>query len=301
MWPSAIDGSNKQNESKGETVEFLYLLLIVVIIILILIFRKISVLVSMREGFLEYMEIHKNRLNEIWKVIYESKGHLQKINFALNWQHPAGSNSAVSRRKQNLISLYSQYLVKEKMATEEHAKLRSEFEFSLFDNEDLIKRIDDDPYISRKQHEAQKKIKELFFETGCLEKDCEAISRSLIPHDIFAPIWVHFKKNRYVEDGKRKLGIEDHSDRKDYNEYVKQRAIVKKWVDLKIVSKVEGKEKSEAGWLDYPTFTFANLDFERIKQEIYNGPSHNDEHFEERFTQGDLKFLIKPHWNLSDL
>lgn len=239
---------------------------------------------------------------EIGNKLYEINEKAQNVDFALNCDNPAGENSANSKRLNALVKLYSTKLLEKKKLSASDATARAAFEFSAFDNDGLIEKIEGGYWGSGwgEKFERKENIKKTFLETGLLSKDCTAKLQELIPHDLCLPIWILFKKyssNLDIEHRQFKIA----RDEKSYDDYVKNRAIILKLLDLNIISKgmpnrKNALEKSGDFWLDWPCIKFLKTDLEEIKSIIYQGNSaHDDAHFEERYNEAKQAHFFKDY------
>jgi len=219
---------------------------------------------------------------------------LEQIDNHITADNPAGEKSADARRRRNLESLYSQYLVDNLKLTKEQADARSAFEFSEFDEDRLIAAINGD---WRGSLEAlfkwNKTVRQQFFATGLLEQDCLAAAKKLDPHDVYAPVWELFENQKFPRYSGTKsvvslstVGIFDEQGNllpDTYADYVKLRAIVLKLIDLDIAKKVENKSSSNNYWFALPIFEFVISDLERIKTIIFEGKDKpDDDYFAQR-------------------
>jgi hypothetical protein len=269
-------------------------LLIAIAIILYSIYKKISKMLTLLENesrvlYPENDADNRFKVKDWLRLIYYRSNaamySLENIDYALNYDNPAGGNSAPAKRIRNLINLYAEYLIKTEQLSQSEAEARAVFEFSEFDIRELVKKINDSS-----SGRNWKKIGQ-FFVTGLLEKDCAIQAQTLIPHDIFAPIWDLFKKQMYVKNKECPVRIEAYEN--SYKDYVKNRSIVLKLLDLGIIAKVEPK-RPDAYWLGDPTFRFRIDDLEEIRSIIYMGGSfHDDAFFESRYNEGSLDRVFR--------
>jgi hypothetical protein len=284
-------------------------ILVLIAILMFLLYRRICYLVifvkdelSQDHSRIKYDVKIKDFLVESYKMLDSINENTRNTDFALNCVNPAGENSANSKRHNALIKLYSNKLIEKMNLSMTEAIARAAFEFSEFDNEKLIEKINggywgsgwDDRFKNRQ------KIKEAFLETGLLTKDCMAKIQDLIPHDLCLPVWILFKKyssNLNVDNMQFKISRDENS----YDDYVKNRAIVLKLMDIGIISKAKPNrqiavEKSGDFWLDWPCIKFIKNDLNEIKTIIYQGNSaHDDEHFEERFNDAKQAHFFKDY------
>lgn len=291
---------------------YIIALLVVIAILLYLLFKKVSGLVTFLEEKFAYRDTHgdynvkiKDWLRKIVKQLYEIIENTRNIDFALNCENPAGDNSANSKRLSALVKLYSNKLTEKKKLSVSEAEARSAFEFSAFDNDRLIEKINGGYWGSGWGDKIDKKeqIKKAFLKTGLLTKDCMAELQKLIPHDLCLPVWVLF--NKYSSN----LNIDNMIFRlsrgeKSYEDYVKNRAIILKLLDLGIITKGKSDIKDaeeEIGdlWLDYPCIKFQKNNLEEIKTILYNGKmAHDDDHFEEYYIKSEREHFFKDYSSL---
>lgn len=111
------------------------------------------------------------------------------------------------------------------------------------------------------------------------------------------------KKNRnlYESEDNKILGLSDTGvSENSYTDYIRSRSIILKLIALNVISRVELKsKKDDKYWLDDPAFILKMNDLEKIRSLIYQGTSHDDAFFEERFGKGDIKPLFRPHFQFS--
>jgi tetratricopeptide (TPR) repeat protein len=273
-------------------------LLFTIVIILFFLYKKISAFIAFIEDELTHSYSSNSSYNikywfqEIGNKLYEINEKAQNIDFALNCENPAGDNSAHSKRLNTLVKLYSNKLKEKLNLSENEAISRSAFEFSAFDNDRLIDKIEG-RYLGsgwNDNFDNKKKIKNAFLKTGLLTKDCTEELQKLIPHDLCLPVWILFNKSPSNLDIVNRQFIIS-GDEKSYADYVKNRAIVLKLLKLGIIAKDKPtrknvEEKSGDFWLDWPCIKFLKSDLEEIKSIIYKGNiAHDDAHFEEKFTE----------------
>lgn len=284
---------------------FIIAFLALISILLFLLYKKISTLIQIVNCQFVVSD-HPDwamTLLDWFKIIFERVENIAEntcnIDYALNYENPAGEDSAHSKRLESLLRLYSLKLVEKNSLSSKDALARAAFEFSKFDNSELIKKINGSYWDSSWNDRYQKKnlIEKSFLETGLLTKDCLDESLKLIPQDIFLSVWVLFKKyssNLNVERMQFKIA----RDEKSYDEYVKNRAIVIKLLELGIIDKgistrVKLKDLEGDFWLDWPCIKFVKSNLDEIKSIIYKGQnSHDDEHFEAKYRESKITHLF---------
>jgi hypothetical protein len=291
---------------------FVIALLSVIVILLVLLYKTISVFISFIKDEFNYIEKNnypnvslREWLGQTLNWIYEINKNIKHIIVSLNCDNPAGNNSAESKHKQALIKLYSEKLALKELLSAEEAHARASFEFSEFDNEKLIDKINGNNYSKPwdDKYQNRRTIEKCFLETGLLTKNCTNELQKLIPHDLCLPIWILFKKNSWYKNVENPLfKIAGHET--SYNDYVKNRAIVLKLIDLGIIIKAIPKRKNATDysgdfWLNSPCIKFQIIDFEEIKRIIYNGKAaHDDDHFEERYIASNRADFFKNYDSL---
>jgi hypothetical protein len=287
-------------------------LLLAIAILLFFLYKKISNFAAFITQELTHSHFRsgssyniKDWFLEIGNKLFEINEKVQNIDFALNCDNPAGDDSAHSKRLNALVKLYSDKLIEKKQLSANESMARAAFEFSTFDNNSLIEKIEGgywgsgwgDKFVKREQ------IKKAFLETGLLTKDCLAELPKLIPHDLCLPVWILFKKySSNLNTGNRQFKIA--RDEKSYDDYVKNRAIMLKLLDLGIIGKAKPnrqnvEEKAGDFWLDWPCITFQKDSLDEIKAIIYNGKAaHDDEHFEEKYKEAKQAHFFKDYDSL---
>lgn len=280
-------------------------ILVIVSIILYFIYRKLD---QLQKQLLRDESLYEQRLSkyesvtstkEFLKTIIRQfqplKEHLEQINFALNADNPAGKMSASSRRLDNLIKIYSQYLVDNSNLTKKQADVRAAFEFENFDQEKLIATLNNNYWGNNWSNTFQerKRIEKAFFQTGILEADIKETSKHIIPHDVLQPVWEVFIKQDYLSDEGTtfELGGISVESEETYRDYVKNRAIVWKLLELGIIKDVQ--DEKEDFWWGRPAFDFVVKDLNKIRSTVYGGgSSHEDSYFEEQYQEGKLKRIF---------
>ena len=111
-----------------------------------------------------------------------------------------------------------------------------------------------------------------------------------ISDDIFEPIWALFRLRLSKEELEKTVELDEMPD--SYDDYVKNRAIVLRLLDLGIIEKVTPTNSNDI-WLCHPIFKFKKNDLEEMRNIVYQGgSSHDDEHFTERLEDGELKAIF---------
>ena len=248
----------------------LSVLLIAILLTLYLVYTKICSLIKIIEEEREpRLEEHYPERRTVKSWVYfirngltDTNEHLKMINQALNWKDPAGSNSKQSRRFQNLMKLYTDYLRRNFNLNEDEAIARAHFEFSKFDIDKLTSVIDNETDITRRlTYDLREDIDKNFYETGLLEKDCQSALSRISASNIVIPVWALFKANENNISGK-KIRIATWKE-ESYEDFVNNRAFVLKLLDSGIIKKT-GKIDHDDGWLLDPCFKFTIVDIETI-------------------------------------
>jgi len=276
-------------------------LLIVILIILYRIYNKSNDLYALLENERKYkfperfvqvnvkdwLGLFNNRLRNI-------ENNIQNIDSALNYENPAGPDSANSKRITNLVKIYSAYLEDKEQLSKNEANAKATFEFSKFEHDKLIYTINRTSTRAWLQDDGikDKDIEKNFFETGLLEKDCLERATHLIPVDVFEPVWALFKFSGPGLIREKLVHLAVYQ--KSYEEYIKNRAIILRLLDLRIVEKVPLENSDSRIWLCYPLFEFKMYDIDKIRSIIYGGISfHDDNYFEERHEKGEIKSIFQ--------
>lgn len=249
------------------------------------------------DGFYEQKRSMKDWLPEFRDKLYEIQNNTQNVNYALNYEFPIGDDSARSKRHKSLISIYSNKLTEKLNLSEKEATARSAFELTAFDSDRLIYRLENEHWgLGENSFEKEDVFRHNYLTTGLLSKDCNARIPKLSPTDIFFPIWVLFNKYREYDKSfcvkNSKFSINNHP--KDYDEYIKDRSIVMKLLNLEIIGRCIPKRKNEDEllgdfWLDRPYVVFRIDNINEIYSIIFQGQKFQDDYYYERKYDEDQK------------
>ncbi len=271
----------------------LNLLLIIIAALLFLIYRKVN-------KFIEGSHSEE-------KDVYSVKDWLQGISRNLNdvikntsaiadhflADSPAGNKSDRYRKMNNLIKIYAQHLVGTKKLSEKDALIRARFELHEFGEDKVIDQIDDDLFGGLYWRE-RRKAEADYYASGILDKDIREVTNYVEGHEkkpapyyLAAPIYDVLIKQHY----EREKAIEKSwfRDENSYHDFVEGRAIIYHLEKLGIIKKANNE-----GWGGKQKWTIPNVNWSKIKEEIYEGgTSHDDGYFEEQYKEGKLDHLFQ--------
>ncbi len=274
-------------------------ILIVIAIILFFIFQKLSQLLKFQaesEGVAGIKQSITEWIPRWFKNIYEHTSSISSISNHLTIENPAGIESDKYKRIENIIKIYSKYLMETESWSEKEALIKARFLVYEFGEDGAIRDID--RYTVEKE---KKEAEKSFYSSGVFEKDINDYwdieikgVKKISGYDLFAPIYDVIVKQGYKEEN-----VIDHFSYKDFEQNVgytkfayytfkKERAIITKLEKLGIIKKVNAE-----GWEGHQKYIIPNTNIDELKKIIYEGgASHGNDYFEERFTEGTLERLF---------
>jgi hypothetical protein len=173
----------------------------------------------------------QNWLYEKLKVIEEKVVELSDVTTADNpvW----GKDSAISKKKENLVKLYAQRLIEKEGLPQKDALIKAKFVVNNFKNgiiDDIIYEIDFNEKV---------KSEEELLTSDFFKKEVETKIDSLKAGNIFDPLWVGIKNRKYKKGDEllqnTRRAFESHSGQDGYQNYIEDSAVIHKLQELGIL------------------------------------------------------------------
>jgi hypothetical protein len=273
---------------------FTNILLIVIILGLVVTNRRFDELLNLFHG--------KNDLYgkepSVFKILQDLKTRLQDVTSnqivishkvdlladASQADHPAGKESSKNRRRNNLIEIYAQYLIKKEKLSKLDAVIRSKFEVYEFGEDEIIDGIDEDIRLQELLEATAR-----FHTSGLLEKAIKTMERDLLPFDLMEPLYDLVIKQECSKGEKIMFaGNEIWFIEENYHDFVKNRAVVEKLEKIGVIKKINNES-----WDENPEYILMYSNMDNLRRIIYEGETpHDDDYFEELTTKGELKRLF---------
>lgn len=180
----------------------------------------------------------QNWLYEDLKIIKTKIAELYDVHTVDN---PAwGEDSAASKKRENLISLYAERIVQKGELSRKDALVKARFVVNNFESgiiDDILRDI---------IFHARVKSEEELLNSEFFKKEVKERADSLSPSDIFEPLWVGITHRKYKKGDEllqnTRKAFEAHSGDYGYGVYMKNSAIIYKLQDLGII---ELKKKND--------------------------------------------------------
>lgn len=272
----------------------LEILLILILIVLYLIYRGVSKSFGSNkneEGLYEkeYTRSYsvKGMLGIINDNLHEVTKGTERIADYYDAEYPAGLKSNNQKRKNSLIKIYADHLTKVEKMSPKYALVRARFEITNFyDTDKIIDKINEAiDWSEREKYELD------YHQTNILADDIKRDLEHLASYYIYAPVYEFLVKQHHYK-GITDLKVEFLGAvvDEDYYNYVRNRAIVHKLEQLKIIKKIDD---GKGIWNVKPKFKFLVTDPEKIKVIVYGGgSSHDNGYFEEQYREGRLERIF---------
>ena len=173
--------------------------------------------------------------NWLWRDLQNISSRLTELSDVLTKDNPAwGDNSATSIKNENLIKLYAQYIVEKQKISPQDALCKARFIINNFEN-GVSKEIQREIRFINGIKFEREFITSDFFRTEFQEK-----AKSLNPVDVYGPLCLAIKmkiiqKGDELSQNRRKT-FEKSDGSYGYECYLKNRAIISKLEQLKIIS-----------------------------------------------------------------
>lgn len=271
---------------------YLYIIIAVVVIVaLFLIYGKLYTLTKILEEKFRISDAEWNNLRD-W--LYEFFGQLATIERKITElsdistiDNPAwGKDSASERKKNNLVRLYTNYLIQKEKLTDEDALCKAKFIINKFGVEAII--ID----MRIKTREDESKLEENLRSADFFIKEVKEKAKSLKPIEIFEPLYLGIMKKKYTK-GKTlfQKRRDSYSGEDGYKKYVEDVAIIYKLEELGLFKK-DTKRGIVRGYI------LTETDLDLIKSVIFKDLKGNDYHdlesMEMRYNDTDSKNINLP-------
>lgn len=202
-------------------------------------------------------------------------------------EHPAGKDSPKHRKRESLVRVYADHLVRTRQLSPDEATVRARFELHRFGEDTLTSEIDGlDAELSERFS-----AEEAFYNSGVLDRDIDMYPENefhLLPRDLFAPLYSLLVKQGYQQGEEVEFDRHGTLVATDYREFVKDRAIIKRLEALGVLVRTNGDD-----WRGRPAFTVRVTDLDQLRALLYEGgSSHDNAHFEEQYNSGKLRSLL---------
>ena len=255
------------------------------LILILLTLRKIlKTMGPTQSGSLKTVQ---ERLELINSHVYSLIGPLNVVADSHLANDPAGSNSPTNRKRASLVRVYADHLTETEKLSAEEATLRARFELDEFGEDVVASQVDG--FLAR--FPERRAAKDAFYASGMLERDITKYvedERSLIPHDLFAPLYALIVKQGCQQGQRVTLDTYSSSSGDDYRSFVKARAIVQRLQNLGVLTRA-----NDDGWGGRPAFRIQLTDLAKLRALLYaGGASHDDAYFEEKHREGKLPWLF---------
>ena len=234
--------------------------------------------------FKDYLSLLFHRVHDIWDYTAQMHSIATKEN-------PAGANFHEYIKSDNLAKIYANYLERYENLPQNLAIKRARFEVAQFGQDIIIEKINSD-FNHGEQQQREKKYLSEFFSSGIIEKVIKnrLEEKNIIPCDLFSPLYDLIVKQGYTGEKDFAIDLTIYTV-KTYDEMVKYAAIIKRLEQLGILLRTSGEN-----WGDFLKFRLKLTDTNELKSIIYSGESsHDDNFFEERFSEGNLPRIFDAH------
>lgn len=281
----------------------LYFLLIVIAILLFVVYRKLSEFTNFQnelkeelfgKGYRKEEVSIKNWVNYIHQRLRQIEDNTALLADHVSADNPAGLKSDKYKKINNLIKIYAEHLVANKVLPEKEALIRARFEVYEFGEEKIISEIDTGFSTRGVYYQEKDKAEEAFYASDILKKDIEnywSVSvkgvKQITPYYLMEPMYDVIVKQNY-QPGQEIQYLDNFRENDSYYNFVKDRAIMQTLEDKGIIKRV-----NKDGWDGKPKWTIPMTDIAKLKHILYNGEtSHDDDYFEENYRDGKLNRLF---------
>lgn len=281
----------------------LYVLLAVIALLLFAVYRKLSEFTNFQnelkeelfgKGYKKEDVSIKNWVNYIHQRLRTIEDNTALLADHVSADNPAGLKSDKYRKINNLIKIYAEHLVANKVLPEKEALIRARFEVYEFGEEKIISEIDTGFTTRGVYYQEKDKAEEAFYASDILKKDIEnywSVSvkgvKQITPYYLMEPMYDVIVKQRYQE-GQEIQYLDNFRENDSYYNFVKDRAIMQTLEDKGVIKRV-----NKDGWDGKPKWVIPMTDIAKLKHILYNGEtSHDDDYFEEQFQEGKLNRLF---------
>jgi hypothetical protein len=234
--------------------------------------------------FKDYLSLLFYRVHDIWDYTAQMHSIATKEN-------PAGANFHEYIKSDNLAKIYANYLERYENLPQNLAIKRARFEVAQFGQDIIIEKINSD-FNHGEQQQRENKYLSDFFSSGIIEKDIKnrLEEKNIIPCDLFSPLYDLIVKQGYTGGKDFAIDLTTYTV-KTYDEMVNHAAIITRLEQLGILLRTSGEN-----WGDFLKFRLKLTDTNELKSIIYSGESsHDDDFFEERFSEGNLPRIFDAH------
>jgi hypothetical protein len=232
----------------------------------------------------DYLSLLFHRVCDIWDCTAQMHSIATKEN-------PAGANFHEYIKSDNLAKIYANYLERFENLPQNLAIKRARFEVAQFGQDIIIEKINSDFSYGEEQQRKEKFLSD-FFSSGIIEKDIKnrLEEKRIIPYDLFSPLYDLIVKQSYTGEKDFATDLTTYTV-KSYDEMVNHAAIITRLEQLGILLRTSGEN-----WGDFLKFRLKLTDMIELKNLIYSGESsHDDDFFEERFSEGNLPRIFDAH------
>jgi hypothetical protein len=269
------------------------ILIVIGVVLLFLTYRKLTSLgeffdvknTNSEDSEKERDQESINFRNWLWEKLETIEKKLGELSDVATIANPAwGENSAFSLKNENLIKLYSQYLVEKEKLSQKDALIKARFVVNNFESGV----IDD---ISRDiRFRAEVKSEEEVLLSDFFKKEVREEITTLKARDIFEPLWFGIKIKKYKKGDEllqnTRKAFEALSGQCGYQNYVEDSAIISKLVHLGIFeAKMENNEvrKTMSG---HPFYILKEDDLEKLRKIIFAEDEENSEYYNDTYFEG---------------
>ena len=251
--------------------------------------KLIDKLIEFYEFENETRDITFQTFDNILEAIRHTRHNTTKLVSIATKDNPAGKNYHEYVRADNLAKIYADYLVNFEKLPIDLAMKRSCFEVSQFGQDSIIYIINSE-YKNGVEYQREQKYHDDFFSSGLIERDIKIrLEKGLIPYDLFSPIYDLIVKQQYSGKYDFQANLTSYSVKQEkYEDMVETAAIISKLEQLGILIRLSGNN-----WGDNLRFKLKSANKDELKRLIYSRePSHDDDHFEDKFNEGKLRRIF---------
>lgn len=273
----------------------IYALIVILIVIGYLIYTKLDKLLWYSQTTHNNKGGSDNNTADKWLKnintnIYQVNEKLTSINAALNHSNPAGYGSVVFKSRENLIKVYSDFLVEKDNISEPEARIRARYEVYEFGDEKITEAINTGLFDGVFWVE-RRKAEEEFRKSGILEKDAASYwdlevdgKKKITPYYLASALYdIYVDQNAKAGDFIYENDSVAYMD--DYRDLVKQKAIILNLEKLGVIKKTNRKTVTGNNMYQVVPESFGD-----VKQIVYGGEaSHEDDYFEEQSLKTSYK------------
>jgi hypothetical protein len=275
----------------------LELLLGIIAILLFLIYKKINSFVGDKSDSEPLEGNIKGWVRSLNSNLWEIVKNTSQIADYFNYENPAGKKSNKYKKQENLIKIYTQYLIETKKLNEKDALIRARFEVTKFGEEKVIDEIDED-FSNGTYWKEKRKAEQDYYDSNLIQKDIKSFYNYTVkgelkvtPYELMARIYDVLIKQDYGNDKCLILAWFRNED--NYRSFIENRACIYQLEKIGVIKKI-----NKDGLGGKPKWIITTTDLEKLKKIIYEGgASHDNDFFEERYNKGELPRIF----NVSEL